>query len=71
MELAIMKEHKHHNTTLTDDACCAKHSKAPAAEHQHHHTLEFKTYAPGLFSFLMLASGMLLDHFEASFFKFS
>ena len=69
MELAIMKEHKHHNTTLTDDACCAKHSKAPAAEHQHHHTLEFKTYAPGVFSFLMLASGMLLDHFEASFFK--
>lgn len=64
-----MKEHKHPNTTLTDDACCAKHSKAPTAEHQHHHTLEFKTYAPGLFSFLMLASGMLLDHFEASFFK--
>ena len=69
IELATMKEHKHPNTTLTDDACCAKHSKAPTAEHQHHHTLEFKTYAPGLFSFLMLASGMLLDHFEASFFK--
>ncbi|MEO2079906.1 MAG: heavy metal translocating P-type ATPase [Leeuwenhoekiella sp.] len=64
-----MKEHKHPHTHIADDACCAKHSKAATAEHQHHHTLEFKTYAPGLFSFLMLASGMLLDHFEASFFK--
>ena len=64
-----MKEHKHPHTHIADDACCAKHSKAPATEHQHHHTLDFKTYAPGLFSFLMLASGMLLDHFEASFFK--
>ena len=69
IELATMKEHKHPHTHIADDACCAKHSKAATAEHQHHHTLEFKTYAPGLFSFLMLASGMLLDHFEASFFK--
>ncbi|MEC8683152.1 MAG: hypothetical protein VXX80_05670, partial [Bacteroidota bacterium] len=61
-----MKEHTHTSEHHVEEGCCAKHSTAGTSEQHHHGTLAFKTYAPGLFSFLMLASGMLLDHFEAS-----
>ncbi|WP_370173433.1 heavy metal translocating P-type ATPase [Leeuwenhoekiella palythoae] len=64
-----MKEHTHTSEHHVEEGCCAKHSTSGTSEQHHHGTLAFKAYAPGLFSFLMLALGMLLDHFEASFFK--
>ena len=64
-----MKEHTHTSEHHVEEGCCAKHSTSGTSEQHHHGTLAFKNYGPGLFSFLMLASGMLLDHFEASFFK--
>lgn len=53
------------NQTGVEDACCSTSSKNES--HEHHSG--YSTYIPAIVSFVMLIVGILLDHFEVSFFK--
>ena len=61
------------NTTHTyeNDSCCSTNKKTHNhADHDHgDHGGGFKTYIPGIFSFVMLVVGLALDYFEVDFFK--
>ncbi|MFD2825538.1 heavy metal translocating P-type ATPase [Leeuwenhoekiella polynyae] len=63
------------NTTHTyeNDSCCSTNKKTHNhADHNHDHGDHgggFKTYIPGIFSFVMLVTGIALDYFEVAFFK--
>lgn len=63
------------NTTPTyeNDSCCSTNKKTHNhADHNHDHGDHgggFKTYIPGIFSFVMLVTGIALDYFEVAFFK--
>ncbi|RXG15943.1 Cd2+/Zn2+-exporting ATPase [Leeuwenhoekiella aestuarii] len=63
------------NTTPTyeNDSCCSTNTKRPNhADDNHDHGDQgagFKTYIPGIFSFVILVTGIALDYFEVTFFK--
>ena len=70
-----------HTTTHTsqNDSCCSTptpQEKPKGHDHDHDHDHDhgahgggFKTYIPGIFSFVMLVSGIALDYFEVDFFQ--
>ena len=68
-----------HTTTHTsqNDSCCStptpqEKPKGHDHDHDHDHGAHgggFKTYIPGIFSFVMLVSGIALDYFEVDFFQ--
>ncbi|MEH6658569.1 heavy metal translocating P-type ATPase [Leeuwenhoekiella marinoflava] len=60
-----------HKTTHTheNDSCCSTSSKKHNHADLDHHGTGFKTYIPGIFSFVMLVTGIALDYFEVDFFN--
>ncbi|RFN60345.1 heavy metal translocating P-type ATPase [Marixanthomonas ophiurae] len=58
-------------TCKSQAACCAtdEHDhNQDDGQNQQTSALDFKTYVPAIFSFILLVIGILLDYFEASFF---
>ena len=75
-----MKTEAHTTTHASqNDSCCSTptpQEKPKGHDHDHDHDHDhgahgggFKTYIPGIFSFVMLVSGIALDYFEVDFFQ--
>lgn len=73
-----MKTEAHTTTHASqNDSCCStptpqEKPKGHDHDHDHDHGAHgggFKTYIPGIFSFVMLVSGIALDYFEVDFFQ--
>ena len=59
------------NTCKPQAACCAHDEPEHTSNDGHNHeggALDFKTYIPAIFSFILLVVGICLDYFEISFF---
>ncbi|RXG26629.1 Cd2+/Zn2+-exporting ATPase [Leeuwenhoekiella polynyae] len=74
IDLAPMNTEAQNTThTYENDSCCSTNKKTHNhADHNHDHGDHgggFKTYIPGIFSFVMLVTGIALDYFEVAFFK--
>ena len=58
------KEHSHSPKENLDQDCCVSEAKAKKEE-----TSNFKIYIPAIISFVMLITGIALDHFNVPFFS--
>lgn len=72
VDLAPMKKEVHKTPHIDEnDSCCSTTKKKHNHNDHDHgdHDSGFKTYIPGIFSFIMLVAGIALDYFEVEFFK--